>query len=311
MARVRDWTPGETAEVWVQDRGGTELRLRGNVVIEDLTGIVTSIAATAGANGPQSPVTQYILQQAAQHLSERLAAEVDPQDRDAAPKMLSTALGHQPFIESVLEMSQHQMLRRWPYASGWYHDVVAYLLRPRRFDPTHNAVRAALPGWLQQPFGEFVRQISLFQLANPEHGSATSRVADAIGSLWPEYPPVRHAVEGYREQVTNVWIPFYRAAMVNYGLVLAPGAKLGDIAWAFDAMIGSEGRERLADPRLPWHIDEQGRNWSMTGRSALMLVVGSVLDLDGSQLSLAALSARLPLADAGQAGLRQSAPASA
>ena len=70
--RVTEGTPGEPAEVWVPDRGGGPLRLRATIQIEDLSGVLTCISSRSGANGPQNPVTQFILAQAAEHLAVRL-----------------------------------------------------------------------------------------------------------------------------------------------------------------------------------------------------------------------------------------------
>ena len=62
MRRVTEGAPGEEVEVWVQDKGGGRPLLRGTVLIEDLSPVLTCISSRSGANGPLSPVTQYILQ---------------------------------------------------------------------------------------------------------------------------------------------------------------------------------------------------------------------------------------------------------
>ena len=72
MERLIEGIPGERAAVWVQDRGGGPLRLREEIVIEDLSPVLTSLAASSGANGPLNPVTQYMLARTADHLAERL-----------------------------------------------------------------------------------------------------------------------------------------------------------------------------------------------------------------------------------------------
>ena len=64
--------------MWVQDKGGGRPLLRGTVLIEDLSPVLTCISSRSGANGPLSPVTQYILQEAANYLAERLVASLKP-----------------------------------------------------------------------------------------------------------------------------------------------------------------------------------------------------------------------------------------
>ena len=157
MSRIIEGTPGESAEVWIQDRGSAKAGLRGTIVIEDLSGVLTSISSRSGANGPNNPVTQYILAEAADYLAERL---IEDASGETVPRTLSSALGHQPFIESVLNMSQHQMLRRWPLATDWYQDVVNYIMRPSRFARATVEVRAHFEAWTTGSLGEFIRRFS-------------------------------------------------------------------------------------------------------------------------------------------------------
>ena len=127
----------------IQDRGASDTRLRSTLIIEDLSDVLTCISARSGANGPNNPVTQYILSQAAEYLAERLIEDAAPgSGGGSVPRTLSGALGHQPFIESVLNMSQHQMLRRWPLATDWYTDVIHYVMRPSRFTRAIDYVRS-------------------------------------------------------------------------------------------------------------------------------------------------------------------------
>ena len=54
MARIIEGTPGQEAEVWIQDRGAPAASLRATIVIEDLSDVLTCISARSGANGPNS-----------------------------------------------------------------------------------------------------------------------------------------------------------------------------------------------------------------------------------------------------------------
>lgn len=297
MARIIEGTPGTEAEVWIQDKGAAKAELRGTIVIEDLSDVLTSISSKTGANGPNNPVTQYILAEAAEYLAERLIEDASggQSGRDAVPRTLSGALGHQPFIESVLNMSQHQMLRRWPLATDWYQDVVNYIMRPSRFMRATRSVEKRFDEWASGPLGELIRQFSetVFRWdGDPQ----VLRMAEALQALWPDYPPVRNASVAYHEQIQVMWMPFYEEALRRYGLVMQRGFTLQDIGWVFNALQTRETWERLAGfDTLAAAPD--GRGWSMTARTSLMALAGAVEGVDGTRYSASELADLLPLSD--------------
>ena len=296
MAFAREWSPGEIAEVWVHDKGSDTKRLRGDIVIEDLTMTLRRISARTGANGPQSPVTQFILAAAAEHLAARLIDDVQSRDgREPLPRMLSGSLGHQPFIESVLGMSQHQMLRRWPLANDWYADVVSYILRPVRFAATEEIIRNELPTWLTLPFGEVVRRFAIEHLV-VRGDQRIFRVAEAIQALWPDYEPVRASQRQYRESVHTHWEPVFAAIMQAYDLHLGPGVSLAEASWAFNAVHWREVQERLADPERALYSVRPGTEWTWSGRAGLMVCAGAVVTADGRPLTADELAVRPPAA---------------
>ena len=295
VSRVIEGAPGEEAEVWVQDRGGACPRLRTTVVIEDLDDVLTTIAARSGANGPQNPVTQYILAEAASYLADRLMDDAVSGDRDSVPRILSSALGHQPFIEQVLGMSQHQMLRRWPLAADWYTDVVNYVMRPQRFDTLHAAAVEQMVLWTSGPFGEFLRQFgdAVVQTSQPEK---IVRVAEALQCLWPEYAPVREALDLYRRQVRDLWVPLWLSSAARYGLKVRPGVDPEDIAWAFNSLQARETLERLGNGAHGRPMTPDGPPWTNTARAALLLVAGAVTDAAGHMVPPEELVDRMPTA---------------
>lgn len=256
--------------------------------------MLTRITNRTGANGPQNPVTQYILKQAAERLADRLVGDIDNSiTGDSVPRILSGALGHQPFIESVLGLSQHQMLRRWPTATDWYADVISYVMRPARFGAVHITTADNLLEWSRGTLGEFIRRFLDHQVAS--FGDLREmRMAEALQALWPDYPPVRDAIDSYRVMVKETWIPIYSAAMGRYGLVLRPGVTAEELAWMFNAVFSRDTLERLADPDSPGRIDSRGNRWSMTARSALIMTAGATTDLEGRTLTLEELEDREP-----------------
>ncbi len=247
--------------------------------------MLTRIANRTGANGPQNPVTQYILSQAAEHLADRLIGDIgNPAEGESVPRTLSGTLGHQPFIETTLGMSQHQMLRRWPLATDWYTDVINYVLRPSRFGSVHITTAENIAEWSKGTLGEFFRRFTEHQVAS--FGDLRQiRMSEALQSLWPDYPPVKDAIAAYRRMVKNTWIPLYKTAMERYGLTLRPGVSSEELGWIFNAIHSRETLESLSDPNMPGYIDSAGRRWSLTARSALIVVAGSCVDAHGQGYS--------------------------
>ncbi len=294
MARIIEGTPGQEAEVWIQDRGAPAASLRATIVIEDLSDVLTCISARSGANGPNNPVTQYIVAQAAEYLAERLIEDAGSRTGESVPRTLSSALGHQPFIESVLNMSQHQMLRRWPLATDWYQDVIHYVLRPARFTRATQEVRRHFDDWATRPLGEFVRLFSeaVFRL---DGDPKVLRMAEALQALWPDYPPVREASMAYHQQIRTMWAPLYAEAMRRYGLRMRPEFTLEELGWAFNALQTRETWERLSGADVSSRKALDGARWSPTALTSMMVIAGSVTDADGCALSPAELAGRLPV----------------
>lgn len=296
MGRIIEGNPGEQAEVWIQDRGAGAPRLRGHIVIEDLSGVLTSISARSGANGPNNPVTQYILAQAAQYLAERLIEDAapGPDGRESVPRTLSGALGHQPFIESVLNMSQHQMLRRWPLATDWYQDVINYVMRPSRFTRATEEVARHFDEWSAGRLGDFVRHFSdaVFRLdGDPQ----VLRMAEALQALWPEYPPVKQATMVYHQQIQTMWAPLYAECMRRYGLTLRPEFSLAELGWAFNALQTRETWERLAGLDTMSKRSFDASRWSITARAGFMVMAGAVMGEDGTLYAARELVELLPV----------------
>ncbi len=295
VERLIEGTPGEQAAVWVQDRGGGPLRLRGHVVIEDLSDVLTSISSRTGANGPLNPVTQYMLSRAANHLADRLIDDAGPtrDGRDAVPRILSSALGHQPFVESVLEMSQHQMLRRWPLATDWYTDVINYVMRPSRFDQKFEDLLETVDEASQANLGDFIQRFA-YEAYTYADNTKVVRVAEALQALWPDYPPVQDAMAAYRKHVLERYIPIYRGALHAYGLRPREGMDITVVGWAFNALHAREALEFLAG-QTTTHAGPDGKPWSMTSWTVLLIIAGAVTDEEGNTFHPYELAERLPV----------------
>lgn len=292
MVKVIEAAPGDDVPIWIQDRGGSETRLRGHIVIEDLRPVLKTIAAKQGANGPQNPVTQYMLAEASNYLADRLLDDARPLSSNApsVPRLLSSALGHQPFVESVLGMSQHQMLRRWPLASDWYTDVVHYIMRPARFIDPSAPIEPQLVEAARGDLGGLIRRF-IDAAYQQSMSSRAVRVAEALQTLWPDYPPVRDAMGAYREMLLAQYVPLFHTLLDVYDLKLHPHTDITAISWAFNGLHARNVVERLAGQH-PHHVDRSGQEWSLAAYNCLLLVAGACTDLGGSSLSPEAMAAR-------------------
>lgn len=295
MRRVIEGTPGEPAPVWVQDRGGSEPRLRGQIVIEDLTGVLTAISSRTGANGPLNPVTQYMLAEAINHLADRLTDDVlsDTGEPGSAPRILSSALGHQPFVESVLQMSQHQMLRRWPTATDWYADVIAYLMRPGRSTPRREDLYATFLAASSGTLGELVRAFA-YRRYTYTNSPKLIRLAEALQCLWPGYPPVRAAMEERIRSFDELYAPLYAALFRAYGLRPRPGIELAPMAWTFTSLQQRESLDSFAGVATTFRAPD-GQEWPLASWSIIQLLAGSCVDEDGHAFGPFELAERMPV----------------
>ncbi|MFT3876307.1 MAG: hypothetical protein QM708_07800 [Propioniciclava sp.] len=295
MKRIIEGIPGEKSPVWVQDRGGSEMRLRGHILIEDLGGVITSISSRTGANGPLNPVTQYMLSEAVHHLAERLTDDLltEGSGPNGAPRILSSALGHQPFVESVLRMSQHQMLRRWPTATDWYADVIAYLMRPGRSAPRPEDLRTTFMTASTSNLGEFVRAFA-YRRYTYTNSPKLVQLAEAIQCLWPEYPPVRAAIEERMRSLRELYAPLYAAALHSYGLHPRPGIDLASVAWMFTSLQQRESLDSFAGITTTFRAPD-GQEWPLASWSVVQVMAGICTDEDGRTLGPFELAERMPV----------------
>jgi hypothetical protein len=289
------WPVGQQAEVRAQPKGGGAERVIGSVVIEDLTDVLDRISTRRGPSGPQSPVTQYILAQAAGTLLGRLKEDtVTTEERDSVPRVLSSLIGHEPFVETRLGLSVHHMRRRWPTAANWYADLVNYILRPSRFDAIAREAALHLPQWLGMSLGELARAFGDQQLRATQDDQLM-RLAETIEALWPDYEPVRLAARRYQEAAHAMWAPVYESLMCTYRLRMREGVELRDFVWMFNSLVTQEARQRTVLPELSWCLDSiAGDTRSYTSRAAMIFVAGATVSLDGNAMTLEDLYARTP-----------------
>ncbi|XVX20357.1 hypothetical protein ACQP1U_00330 [Actinomycetota bacterium] len=278
----------EPVEVLVRDRGGKVAHSRGTIELEDLSRVVTRIAARTGPNGPNGPVTQYLLREASQQLSDRLMGDLGEDVTGAPLRVLSALIGHEPFVENSLNLSAHHMRRRWPIASDWYADLISYVLRPHRYAVNEEQARAEMAVWGPLTFGELVDRLAEQQaLASTDR--QLFRLAEMLFAIWPEYPQIQHAYADYRHTVEAIWTPLYRQLLELYGLRLRPGVDLTDMCWMLETIVSHAGRDhtlRYAAAPTPAHAARLARTY----------IAGALESADGRLLTLEELAALEPRA---------------
>lgn len=270
---------GARLPVLVRRRGSAHDEHRGDVEIEDLTEVLTRLSSRTGPNGPQSPVTQYILAQAEQRLAEQLQADVTP---DAAgqvpPRILSAVVGHEPFVERALDLSVHQMRRRWPAAGDWYADLVAYLLRPSRHHTNRVDTLERLEGWFTGSAADFVEALVRRQL-EVTRAPTGFHLSNALYALWPDYEPVVAAREREAAWMIDQWLPLYEHFVARYGAQVRPGIDLAAAAWAGASLVNAAARGPAGGREDDWCV-----------HASIVLAAGTLQDADGRLLTPERLS---------------------
>lgn len=282
---VRD-DSGETVEIVVRDRGSRVEGSRGTIVVEDLSDVVSRTLSLTGPNGPNAPITQYILKEAARQLSDRLLGDLSHEWDPEAPKVLSALIGHEPFVERSLNLSAHHMRRRWPMAADWYADLLSYALRPQRYTRNEQDVLSEIPGWLKLPFGGFVRQFAGHQVWATQDAELF-RLADTLYTIWPDYEPIQKSYRQYRSVIQGTWSPLYEQLLGLYRLRLRPEVDMAEICWVLDLVVNQIGHEQA----LNYDKERAGEKAS---RVILTYINGAVTSEDGAPLTLRELAERKP-----------------
>lgn len=290
----REGVPGERMRVLARRNGDASPSVIGDVVIEDLRGVLTRIQSDRGANGPQGPMTQFILAAAADHLYQRIVGDFQP---DAAPeptsRILSALIGHEPFLTETLALNVNQMRRRWPMAGDWYTDLLAYVLRPQRHHTNADDVEPRLDRWGALSLGEFLEKVAGHQLAVSKEVEMY-RLADMIKWLWPKSEAVRRAEREEMAFLISFWQPILIDMLGRYGLRLRGDVDVADVAWAANTLITWQAHQETIDASLisGWSASPGGRSLSV--RSFLLCLAGAVTDEKGEPVSPANLGRRPP-----------------
>jgi len=299
------WRTGDEVEVRAQVRGQADEDVLGTVVIEDLDGIVRHLPPGDGANGPRSPMTQFLLQAAVSEMGKRLAQGPALRvDEDAAPnhdaavaRVMSSLVGHEPFVTNTLGLSVHQMRRRWPVAGDWYADLVRYVLRGTRSD-IGDRIRSDEEEWLSLDLGEFMSLAVTLRWSSYRHPELLG-LAQTIRSLWPAYEPVIDATHDGEAGMAR-WGPFITYLLSRFGLRLRPGVSIGEILWSFDALASTEeqrARSRSESILFAEVSDEApgGRDYPYPARAVMLVLAGSLVDEEGQPVPLDELYTRRAL----------------
>lgn len=292
--RGGDVTSGDAVEVWARRKGAAQDECLGRLPLEDLGGVLTRMATRHGRNGPEGPMTQFIVAAAADRLADALLAGFFPQGADElVPRVLSGLVGHERFVEDVLGLSVHHMRRRWPYAPDWYADLLDYVLRPARHERNHQEVAAHRPIWFHLRLGEALQQVASHQI-RASQDPRRYQLADIVQWLWPHHPAVRSAQRHEHRVGREFWAPQFEALLANYGLRPRGETSSRLAAWTFHALITMEAHQRIVDPELPEEARRLGARGSLSAEAALIHIAGASETLDGRPLTTEELYARRP-----------------
>lgn len=291
----REGVVGQRYPVWAQRRGQTSQSLLGDVEIEDLSNVLTRIAMRRGSNGPQGLLTQFILASAADHLDSSIVGDVPrADDEEHVPRTLSALIGHEPFVEHTLELSVNQMRRRWPRAADWYHDLIAYVLRPQRHRANMRDAQSQLREWLTLPFGQLIRAVFEHQISSSQD-AALYRLADTLRWLWPHHPAVREAQQAEFEALVADWSVVLRNVLWLYALRFRHGVDIREACWLANALVFGEAHQRSVNPQYAGAGSVLSGTPQPLGAQCFLTYMASVVtDEHGTTLTVETLRQRCP-----------------
>ncbi len=296
QCHVPDTYEGQT-EVWAQRRRRDTPELVGWVEPEDLGDVLTHLVSRRAPNGPEGPMTQYLLAQAAHLLARRLREDADTvtdPNEERAPRVLSALVGHETFVAEHLGLSVNQMRRRWPLAADWYDDLLAYVLRPQRHRFNHDAFVDQFATWLTLPMGDIIGRLIESQVMIAQDDLVYG-LAETLQWMWPRSGRVRQALIHERETIRAFYRPVALRMLAVYDIRLRPGTDVDELLWAINALVSWEAHQRSIDPTMCWFAREDpGRAGSRTTRLVLQLLTVMVTDQAGCDLDAAELERRTP-----------------
>lgn len=216
---------------------------------------------------------------------------------ESAPRVLSALVGHEPFVETTLNLSVHQMRRRWPAAADWYADLIAYIVRSsaRGVIDVPDEEMAQL---MEQSLGVLVHRICQVRFEELSTSDFFG-LSLAVRAMWPTYPPVQESVREEEQALLKDWAPLFGLLSDHYGLMIRDDVEVGELYWAFesfhlleservkingDSVLFEGSSPDLGIPQRPY-----------AARLILVLLAGAVVDVEsGEPLTPAELSARMP-----------------
>lgn len=191
-----------------------------------------------------------------------------------------------------MQMSQHQMLRRWPQATAWYTDVINYMLRSTRNDEVDQRLADSAPRWATASLGEFLREVAIHS-TSANANDKERRVAEALRILWPDFPPVQNAFANTDRELKERWRPVCLATLETYDLELRPGVSPDTLVWAMDAMNSRQTLEAISG-NGPTSERVAGTYWPSSAWATAILFSGACTDRAGNSLSPNEISERQP-----------------
>ena len=204
-------------------------------------------------------------------------------------------VGHEPFVTHQLDLSVHQMRRRWPVASDWYADLVRYILH---VTTTHVDVAkgfAERGRWDDILFGQFIAYAVLKRrdsFAYPE----LLDLAHTIQAMWPDYGPVRESIRTVEAGMAQ-WAEGVTRIFAAYGLFVRPGVTMGEVLWTFHAVATTEEQRALSRRVSPLFSQvgpdsPGGPDYPYAARATMLALAGALVDAEGRSVPVVDLYTR-------------------
>lgn len=235
---------------------------------ETLRGVVTELTTTAARGGfvsrdPDEPKVRWFLEAGVRELLERFTNYAAEEATPYSPvnDFLGTLSGADVMRHYKQLAREHQIdvgnanvaqfNKYWDFRGAYHRDLLQYVFRLSTFEHRMDDINAALPEFMQMPFGDLVAGLAVAE-SNLVTNLPELQLQMTFQAAFPNDPRIRelsHRVYAYER---DAWAEIYEKVASAYGFSLQAGLNIGwtDLAVMFSVIVEGAGLRGGVSPEL-------------------------------------------------------------